>query len=367
MQRQNNLQPDDAAAAEQRLLKTTGEKSFLDYLPNAAANALLRRLLAAATWEEVLEAAVLGIHAISRPTVVLAGGRLDNVREWVLGLPEQWLDLVHTPQILQQPHVRHLVDIAVKQAACAGEDLRPDNCHLLALDVTIAQERMKTPPVETYVHPIQTEKARGLLAFSDPTHKLSAPEIQRLLKMLSDILAPAIDRVAKLLEYEALALQDDLTGLYNRRAFLKSLGEHFATAKRYGRPLSLVMLDLDNFKSINDRYGHLAGDSVLRRVGQVLKNGVREADVVARIGGDEFAILCPETTADGAGEMLSRLMENLSSVRLPSGESVSAKAGVAQLRDQDMSIQELFACADVALYRAKKSGQPIVIFEANRQ
>lgn len=157
-----------------------------------------------------------------------------------------------------------------------------------------------------------------------------------------------------------LALTDPLTGLSNRRHLIQQLDREFTRAKRYQRPLSLVYLDLDGFKSMNDRFGHIFGDEILSGVALQMRAVLRSADMLARIGGDEFAVLLPETSLEGAQRVAEKLRKALAaySKRLgPALPTLTFCAGVAQLADDDQSIDDLLGRADKAQYRAKDAGK----------
>jgi diguanylate cyclase (GGDEF)-like protein len=160
---------------------------------------------------------------------------------------------------------------------------------------------------------------------------------------------------------EEEAITDELTGLSNHRRFRQILSKEVERAKRFDRPLSVVMLDLDDFKEINDNYGHLQGDRVLREVGRVLRSESREVDEPARYGGEEFAIALPETRIDGAMEVGERIRRRLDSVRIPldgHGEiAIRASVGVAGSPEQAPDVRTLIKAADQALYRAKQQGK----------
>jgi diguanylate cyclase (GGDEF)-like protein len=161
---------------------------------------------------------------------------------------------------------------------------------------------------------------------------------------------------------EEEAITDELTGLSNHRRFRQILAKEVERAKRFDRPLSVVMLDLDDFKAINDNYGHLQGDRVLREVGRILKLESREVDEPARYGGEEFAIALPETRIDGAMEVGERIRRRLDAVRIPldghHGEiRIRASVGVAGSPEQPPDTKTLIKAADQALYRAKQQGK----------
>lgn len=157
-----------------------------------------------------------------------------------------------------------------------------------------------------------------------------------------------------------MALTDALTNLPNRRHLFEQLEREFIRARRYRRPLSLIYIDLDGFKSINDRFGHLFGDEILRGTGIAMRAVLRSTDLLARIGGDEFSVLLPETNLEGGRRVANKLRKALTaySERLdPIIPSLSFCAGVGQLRREDKSIDDLIARADEAQYRAKVSGK----------
>jgi len=166
------------------------------------------------------------------------------------------------------------------------------------------------------------------------------------------------------------AATDSLTGLANRWTFDEELALEWRRAERVGDPLGLILLDIDDFKSVNDTYGHQAGDEVLRRVGRVLAATVRQIDLAARYGGEEFGVIVPETDLDGAIELAERLRAALAAeqIELPSGDrlSVTASFGAAVKGDLPGG-EELVAAADEALYEAKRAGKNRVAPEPGRE
>ncbi len=169
-----------------------------------------------------------------------------------------------------------------------------------------------------------------------------------------------------LLEREAFT--DPLTGLYNRRYLNRRLAEEVAVARRYGRSLSLLLMDFDHFKEVNDRHGHQAGDQVLVRAAQVISGGLRETDVLARFGGEEFMIVASHTPLAGAIELAERLRARIESEEFRIGSlegtariRVTASIGVVAFGTGRDSVELLIRDADENLYAAKRAGRNRVV------
>ncbi len=160
---------------------------------------------------------------------------------------------------------------------------------------------------------------------------------------------------------EQQARQDYLTGLFNRRFFMEQGHAELIRAQRYGHALSMLMLDVDYFKKINDRHGHQAGDTVLKRLADVMRKVLRTVDIIGRMGGEEFAVLLPETDLQRATEVAERLREEAAcaAVTLVTGMQLYFKVsiGVASLKGRDVDLNTLINKADRALYQAKESGR----------
>jgi len=157
-----------------------------------------------------------------------------------------------------------------------------------------------------------------------------------------------------------LAKTDPLTGLANRRHLIEQLEREFDRARRYQRPLTLLYMDLDNFKSINDRHGHLFGDEVMRGSARCMGAVLRSTDLLARIGGDEFAVLLPETGMSAARNVSKKLRKAINAYGEQLGpmvQGLSFCAGISQIHPDDVSIDDMLIRADSAQYLAKKSGK----------
>lgn len=164
---------------------------------------------------------------------------------------------------------------------------------------------------------------------------------------------------------ERMAHTDFLTGLTNRRAFLEIAELELGRARRYGKPFSVLMLDIDHFKAINDSYGHEVGDKVLQKLAMLCHDGLREVDCIGRWGGEEFVVLLPETEADSAAEAAERIRVDVANSEIDTGLSLPVKLtlsiGHATLSAADKSVDELINKADEALYQAKNSGRNKVV------
>jgi diguanylate cyclase (GGDEF)-like protein len=180
------------------------------------------------------------------------------------------------------------------------------------------------------------------------------------LEELAQRAAPALDNARRFREARRLADLDALTALHNRRYFHETLQREVARAQRYARSLALVVFDLDDFKAVNDRIGHLAGDAVLAEAADRIRDVVRTADVACRIGGDEFAVILPESALEDADQLYRRLEQAVSSRPVGQAGRLHLSAGVTELRPDDDAIS-FFERADEALYQAKAAGKATVV------
>jgi diguanylate cyclase (GGDEF)-like protein len=184
------------------------------------------------------------------------------------------------------------------------------------------------------------------------------------LKILLTLVEPcaiAIENAMLFQRAEQLTITDDLTKLFNSRYLNLHLSREIKRGKRHGEPLSVIFLDLDGFKTVNDQYGHLAGSRTLTEVGGILSRAVRETDTIARYGGDEFVVVLPETPAAGAVIIAERIRKSIESHCFLQGQGlvarISASFGIASYPDHALTPEGLIQKADQAMYRVKESGK----------
>jgi diguanylate cyclase (GGDEF)-like protein len=201
----------------------------------------------------------------------------------------------------------------------------------------------------------EADVERYLAVFTRDEAELGDDSIEEL-EQLAQRAGPAIENAQRFREARQLADLDALTGLHNRRYFHETLAREVARAHRYNRDLALVVFDLDDFKAINDQIGHLAGDGVLADAAARVRDVVRTADIACRIGGDEFAVVLPESTLRDAEQLYRRIQHAVSAHPIGQVGHIVFSAGVAELRPEDDAVA-FFQRADDALYRAKEAGK----------
>jgi diguanylate cyclase (GGDEF)-like protein len=205
----------------------------------------------------------------------------------------------------------------------------------------------------------------GALVAVDPQSSSREPRLSpAFLRAARELLEPAavaLDGALRIKRAEALSVTDDLTGLSNSRYLNLVLRRETKRASRSGRPLSLLFIDLDGFKRINDTHGHLFGSRALVEAAGVIRSSARETDVVARFGGDEFSLVLPDTGGEGAFAVGERVRERMAAHRFLAGDGLdihlTVSVGVATLPDAAASAEELVQAADAAMYRVKESGK----------
>jgi diguanylate cyclase (GGDEF)-like protein len=292
---------------------------------------VLARVLEAAAAVRGVDAALLTVAGGTdeKPTVATVGLSTEEAEIAVAGPPDG--------------HAARAVTIAYEYPA----DVESNGDDLIRHGVAV--------PI-----PGETSPVGYLVVFSrTPTHEFAEAD-KRSLEDLAGRAGPAIENARRFREARQLADLDALTGLHNRRYFHETLAREVARAHRYGRPLALVLFDLDGFKAINDRIGHLAGDSVLAEVAERVRSVIRSADVACRVGGDEFGIILPESTQADAEQLSQRMQSAVAARPIGDAGTLQLSAGAAQLEQEDDATR-FFERADDALYRAKEAAKPEVV------
>ena len=243
---------------------------------------------------------------------------------------------------------------AVEAAALDGKDVA---------EVTIGGASALAHPLHAVDDP---EKVLGIISVARDARPFSAGD-RELFNYLANQAAVSIENVDLHEAVQRQAVTDELTGLFNHRRFQEVVATEVERARRFGSSLGLIMLDIDNFKEVNDTYGHLQGDLVLREVARVLLDTAREIDEPARYGGEEMAVALPQTDLEGAYQFAERLRQRIESLELPvdgTGERVrvTASFGAAAVPESSAHDKDaLVAAADAALYRAKRTGKNRVV------
>jgi diguanylate cyclase (GGDEF)-like protein len=256
----------------------------------------------------------------------------------------------------------HAVGLTAQEAERAAHET-PANTNLRSMEVIYryrldeAGERSNLPRAALVV-PLRTADGPiGSLSAITRSSPHSFPEeTVDALEALAQRAGPALANAQRFVEASRLAELDSLTGLQNQGVFHNVLAREVARSRRYGRRLSLIVLDLDDFKRINDRIGHLAGDAVLAEVAARLRTVVRSTDIACRVGGDEFAVILPESTRGDADHLAARIERAVSSDPIAKSGTLRISAGVAELSADDTS-SDFFNRADEDLYRAKAASK----------
>jgi diguanylate cyclase (GGDEF)-like protein len=284
-------------------------------------------------WWPVPGWAVVGVEAGSEPTLLAERGLavaavpgIQAVAAWVINAGAEFF----SADLTRDPRVRHPFAAAVLAFPLPGRG-----------------------------------RTAGALVGVDTLPSGETPALsQAVLSAWRTLVEPAglaLENALHLQRAEALSVTDDLTRLYNSRFLNLSLRRETKRATRAGKPLSLLFIDLDGFKAVNDTYGHLHGSRALVEAAAVIRGSARETDVVARFGGDEFAVVLPETDPQGARAVAQRIRDRIAEHCFLSGEMLdvrlTASVGIATLPDVARSAEELVQAADRAMYRVKMSGK----------
>ncbi len=211
------------------------------------------------------------------------------------------------------------------------------------------------------------QKKKGYLLFRLETKpsvfmavKVKSKQIKNNVKIIVKMANLCIEKSSLYKKLQTLSMHDSLTGIYNRRYFNSRLNEEFERVEKFKLSLSLLMVDIDHFKKINDNYGHLVGDVVLKEVAKIIKKNIREIDFTARYGGEEFVVILQETDKDGAIFVGERIRENIASKIIKAFDEdvkTTVSLGLASYPQDSRYPGMLLELADKALYRAKNKGR----------
>jgi len=239
----------------------------------------------------------------------------------------------------------HLKDIAAKKAGVEVLPGTPSTGALLAM-----------PLLADGVKPVGVIGLHRKAANSFPKDEIE------LLRKIAGQAALVIDRISQYQHHRELSMTDELTKIFNRRYFNQRYDREMQRAQRYERPLSLLMIDIDHFKTFNDNNGHLMGDQVLQSVADLLERSIRKADIIARFGGEEFVILLPEIDKERGRKVAEKLRRAVERAEFPKGETqplgrITISLGLASFPEDASRAPELLERADRALYMAKTLGR----------
>jgi diguanylate cyclase (GGDEF)-like protein len=217
---------------------------------------------------------------------------------------------------------------------------------------------------------VAERKTIGILYVDDFSPREFTKKDESILALLATQAATAIEKMQLLEKTKKLAITDELTSLYNHRHFVHLFKEEIKRSRRYDRPLSVMLIDIDHFKNYNDTHGHIKGNEVLKKFSAVMADSVRDIDLVARYGGEEFGIILPETGKDYALECAERIREAVEKFKFNGEEKqplglLTASIGIATFPDDAKREDTLLDRADVALYQAKKEGRNRVVGYGN--
>jgi diguanylate cyclase (GGDEF)-like protein len=281
-----------------------------------------------------------------------AAADLDGVDAAMISLPDGEEPLVATVGMTADEAARQPVARPPGGTARAVRvDYRYDELLEAEADSALIRGGIAVP-----LHDVEEETVGTLAVFWRGSARAATDDELAQLEELATTCGPAIENAQRFREARQLGDLDDLTNLHNRRFFHETLARETSRAERYKRRLALVVVDIDDFSAIDDRIGHVAGDTVLATVAERLRSVVRSVDVACRIGGDEFAVILPEASLGDAEQLYSRLRFAVASTPIGPAGRIHISAGIAELRPADDAVSFLQR-ANEALHRAMESGR----------
>jgi diguanylate cyclase (GGDEF)-like protein len=297
----------------------------------------------------------------------------EKVAAWLAAQADEWLpapcwavvahDLHGHPAVLAD---RGLTPALGSSLWTAANWVMKHGVEFFAADLATDNRAPATAAGTAIAFPlICRQKTVGALVGLDPAASASVPSLGPtmvlLLRSLLEPAAIALENALTVQRAEALSVTDDLTRLFNSRYLNLVLRRESKRASRSGRPLSLLFIDLDGFKRVNDTHGHLAGSKALVEVAGIVRRSARETDVAARFGGDEFSVVLPDTGREGAVSVAERIRDRVRAFIFLAGDGLAvrltASIGVATLPDTAASAEELLRAADTAMYKVKAAGK----------
>ena len=299
------------------------------------------------------------------PTIIESG--IEEILNYSLfcilyRIGSDWKISVHLPEKSDQINENFIKNDLLKcLISTHGNNINPEDVQIKIIQTGDNKNFILPDPLKNIrVYPLSlTGRHFGSVALIPGLNNGSSNGLEELMNTLSNILSLSIKNAQEYNKLRAEVVTDSLTGIYNRKGLEDFLKKEFQRAKRYGKSLTFVIIDMDNFKIINDSYGHQAGDHILKEFAVRLKNLLRQPDIIARYGGDEFAILLPETTADEAEVIMGRLLNNLKSQTFEWKSEkiyVGLSFGISNTTEISNGDTEaaLIRKADLRLYSAKR-------------